>query len=207
MLLSPRDSASLSDDKRTDQVLSLPRLPALVDVQIMKFLRLAGLVGLLTSFASASVTISATFVGPNQAPAPFAYLTLDLVDCGYNVPVVPGAPASMVLKHLQLTQSQLPATIYGNNEITCGNSYSTLWHITAWADSNTKIAGDYNYDLCSSSSNCLGAVTAAWDLSAAQPFTGAPPPPGFISIYGNPVKSQIIRQPSNTSLAIYGVLD
>jgi len=25
----------------------------------------------------------------------------------------------------------LPATIYGNNEITCGNSYSTLWTVTA----------------------------------------------------------------------------
>jgi hypothetical protein len=37
---------------------------------------------------------------------------------------------------------------------TCGNSYSTLWHVTAWSDSNTKIAGDYNYDLCSSSTNC-----------------------------------------------------
>jgi hypothetical protein len=23
----------------------------------------------------------------------------------------------------------------GNNEISCGNSYSSLWHITAWADS------------------------------------------------------------------------
>ncbi len=33
--------------------------------------------------------------------------------------------------------NQLPATIYGNNEITCGNSYSALWHVTAWADSNT----------------------------------------------------------------------
>jgi hypothetical protein len=29
-------------------------------------------------------------------------------------------------------------TIYGNNEITCGNSYSTLWDVMAWADSNTK---------------------------------------------------------------------
>jgi hypothetical protein len=35
----------------------------------------------------------------------------------------------------------------GVNEITCGNSYSTLWHVTAWADSNKKLAGDLNYDL------------------------------------------------------------
>jgi len=32
------------------------------------------------------------------------------VDCGFN--------------------AKLPVAIYGNNEITCGNSYSTLWHIT-----------------------------------------------------------------------------
>jgi hypothetical protein len=30
------------------------------------------------------------------------------------------------LKEMKFTPSQLPATIYGNNEITCGNSYSTL---------------------------------------------------------------------------------
>ena len=28
---------------------------------------------------------------------------------------------------MQLRPNQLPATIYENNEITCGNSYSTLW--------------------------------------------------------------------------------
>ena len=31
---------------------------------------------------------------------------------------------------MQLRPNQMPATIYGNNEITCGNSYSTLWHVT-----------------------------------------------------------------------------
>jgi hypothetical protein len=87
-------------------------------------------------------------------------------------------------------------SIYGNNEITCGNSYSTLWHVTAWADSNTKIAGDLNYDLCSSLSNCLGTATPLWDLSAAQPFAGTPPPPGYGSIFSNPIQSQYINQPS-----------
>jgi hypothetical protein len=71
--------------------------------------------------------------------------------------------------------AQLPVTIYGNNEITCGNSYSTLCHITAWADSNAKIAGDLNYDLCRSLTDCLGAATPAFDLSAAQPFTAKIP--------------------------------
>jgi len=32
---------------------------------------------------------------------------------------------------LPLQRPKLPAPIYGNNEITCGNSYSSLWDITA----------------------------------------------------------------------------
>jgi hypothetical protein len=90
---------------------------------------------------------------------------------------------------------------------TCGNSYSTLWHVTAWADSNTKLAGDLNYDLCSSALHCIGTATPVWNLAQSQPFTGVPPPPGFISIFGNPIQSQIITQPVGTSLAIVGVLD
>ena len=34
----------------------------------------------------------------------------------------------------QLRPNELPATIYGNNEMTCGNSYSTFWHVTARAE-------------------------------------------------------------------------
>jgi hypothetical protein len=60
----------------------------------------------------------------------------------------------------------------GNNEITCGNSYSTLYHVTAWANSNTKLAGDLNYDICSNSTDCLAAADASWDLAQSEPFTG-----------------------------------
>lgn len=31
------------------------------------------------------------------------------------------------------------ATIYGNDQITCGNVYSTLWHVTAYSDASTPI--------------------------------------------------------------------
>ena len=44
-------------------------------------------------------------------------------------------------------------------EITCGNSYSTLWHVTAWSDSSTKLAGDLNYDLEIASLNETEPVT------------------------------------------------
>ena len=46
---------------------------------------------------------------------------------------------SIVNKDLTFTPAQLPATIYANNEISCGNSYSTLWHVTAYLDSATPI--------------------------------------------------------------------
>ena len=44
------------------------------------------------------------------------------------------------MKNMQLRPNQLPATIYENNEITCGNSYSTLWHVTSWAAKFSELA-------------------------------------------------------------------
>lgn len=168
--------------------------------------RLLPVLALFCAQAFASVTITASFKGPTQQPVTFAYITLDLTNCGYNVPSVPGLNASLVQKHIVLTPNQLPATIYANNEITCGNAYSTLWHVTAWANSNTKIAGDADYALCSSLSNCVGgAVTASWNLAQSQPFEGTPPPPGYESIFGNPVQNQIINQPVGSTLTFQGL--
>jgi hypothetical protein len=35
-----------------------------------------------------------------------------------------------------------PSNLIGNDEITCGNVYSTLWHVRAFNDSSHPIAGD-----------------------------------------------------------------
>lgn len=40
--------------------------------------------------------------------------------------------------------SQLPANLIGNDQITCGNVYSTLWHVTVF-DENDPSAGDADY--------------------------------------------------------------
>jgi hypothetical protein len=88
------------------------------------------------------------------------------------------------MERASFTPSELPATIYGNNEITCGNSYSTLYDVTAWSDSGTKLAGDLDYDLCSTMSNCLGYVTSSWNLAQSQPFTGTPPPTALSGFLG-----------------------
>lgn len=55
--------------------------------------------------------------------------------------------------------------------------------------------------------HCIGTPTPSWNLAQSQPFSGVPPPPGFISIFGNPIQNQIITQPAPTSLAIVGILD
>ena len=159
--------------------------------------------------AFSSVTVNATLRDPAGNAVKFAYLQFDLLYCGYNVPVVPGVSSLMVQKSIKFTQSQLPGTIYGNDEITCGNSYSTLWHVTAYLDSSTPVAGDANYVICSAGAGLTYCPnpSGSWDLSQSQPFTGNPPPPGFQSIFGNPSKSQTLVQPNNTSFFWYGTVD
>jgi hypothetical protein len=160
---------------------------------------------LLSVAASASVTVNATLTDQQGNPQPFAFLEVQLVDCGANIPV--SGNSSIVVKDMKFTPSQLPATIYGNNEITCGNSYSTLYHITAWANNNTKLAGDMNYDICSSTTNCLVTPDPTWNLAQSQPFSGTPPPPGYSSIFGNPVLSQVLTQPAGTALNLNGLVN
>ena len=150
----------------------------------MKRLRLRLLFCLLVLAipASGSVTINATFTDQQGNLVPFAYLEVSLENCGFNVPVVVSNSGVIVSKDMKFTPSQLPATVFGNNEITCGNSYSTLYHVTAWKNASTKLAGDLNYDICSTATNCLVIPDPAWNLAQSQPFTGAPPPPGYASI-------------------------
>jgi hypothetical protein len=47
----------------------------------------------------------------------------------------------MASPHWTAPKTSFAATICENNEITCGNSYSTLWHVTARADSNRGSEG------------------------------------------------------------------
>ncbi len=175
----------------------------------MKLLRALLLALLLAGTASATVTVNASFLNPDGTTNQYGFLKLDLYNCGFNVPSIPSSPGSMVPKSIILTPSQLPATVYANNEIACGNTYSSLWHVTAFADSNTPMGGDANYLLCSSLSNCPvgGTITASWNLATAMPFANIVPAPGFKSVFANPTQGQIISQPGNTSLQIIGNLD
>ena len=175
----------------------------------MRFLKL--LTFLLLSIAvSATVTVNANLTLPTGAPANYAFLEFDLKNCGYNVPVVPGNPGAMVVTSVRFTKSQLPAAIFGNNEITCGNVYSTLWHVTAYTDTNTPIAGDFDYAICSSAypvpSYCP-STSGTWELENSQPFSGNPPPPGWNMLYGNPTQNQTDKQPTGTIGYFLGTFD
>lgn len=173
---------------------------------MLKRLIVAAAVILSSAAAFATVQINATFTDQTGTSAPFAYLEVQIVGCGFNVPTVPTAGNIIVATDMKFTPSQLPATVYGNNEIACGNSYSTLYHVTAWANSSTKLAGDLNYDICSTTTNCLVVPDPSWNLAQSQPFTGAPPPPGYAAIFGNPVLSQVLTQPTGTSFNMFGVV-
>lgn len=143
----------------------------------------------------ATVTVTASLVDPSGSTVPISFLRLQLRYCGFNIPDVPSVPNSIVLKQIDVPVAQLPIQIYANNEITCGNSYSTLWHITAFSDSRTPILGDYDYQL---------VAGTTFNLATGQPFTGTPPPPGFRPIFGNPTQSQVLTQPAGTSIVFNG---
>lgn len=163
----------------------------------------------LSLSASASTTVNATLIGPDGNPAPYAYLQFDLKYAGYNICSVPSVPGSMVVKSKRFTPSQLPGTLYGNDEIRCGgqDAYSTVWHVTAYADSNTPIAGDMDYVICSANASLSYCPnpSGSWNLAQAQPFSGITPPPGFQLIFGNPTQSQKIVQPSGTTFTWTGL--
>lgn len=117
----------------------------------------------------------------------------------------------MVLKRIDIrpnvSTGLATGQIFGHDEISCGGSYSSLWHVTAYSDSVSPIAGDQDYLICNGASNGCTQSSGTWDLASAQPFTGILPPPGFQAIFANPVSDQTIVQPTGTSLKIVGTLD
>lgn len=154
------------------------------------------------SLAHATVAVTAKLLDGSGHPVRISFLQFDLSHCGFNVPDVPSATSSIVQKSFKLragVDGTVTGSVYGHDEIACGNSFSTLWHVTAFSDSNTKIAGDYDYD--------LEASLGHWELSNAQPYVGALPPPGFQTIFANPTQNQRINQPNGTKISVLGAID
>src|SRR5690348_7568385 len=113
------------------------------------------------------------------------YLHFELYNCGANVPQVVGAPNAIVQQQFDMRPNPstglISGAIYGQDQILCGNVQSTQWAVTLYkATGQVGIPTQY-YCLTSSS---------AFDPSTTQPCSVTPPPPGFISLLGNPLQNQ-----------------
>lgn len=150
--------------------------------------------------AHATVSVTATLTDASGNPVPIAFLRFELANCGYNLPRVPSVSDVLVIKSIDFKPSQLPATIFGNDEITCGGVANvTRWHVTAYSNSTTKIAGDADY--------VINAAGGAWNLATATPTSATAPTPGFIALFANPDGSQTWAQPTGSSAIFTGVFD
>ena len=99
----------------------------------------------LCGHSLATVTVQAHLTDPTGAAVPISFVQFDLMNCGFNIPAVVQAPVRPPVSFVQRTVRMRPVagvvsgTIYGNDEISCGGVQSSLWHVTAYSDSNTPI--------------------------------------------------------------------
>lgn len=134
-----------------------------------------------------------------------AYLHFQLVNCGDNVPVMPGQSNAVVQDSFDLRPSTpgsaIIGEIIGNDQITCGNIISTYYEITPMKDASHPLRDGIPYVICSASaaiSTCGNAASlGTFNIITADPMSQPPPVPGFVQIYGNPTNSQTINQPIN----------
>lgn len=135
-----------------------------------------------------------------------AYLHFQLVNCGDNVPVVPGQPNAVVQDSFDLRPSTpgsaIVGQILGNDQITCGNVVSTYYEVTAMKDASHPLRDGIPYVICSASAMITtcgnGASLGSFNIVTADPMSQPPPVPGFVELYGNPTNNQSINQPAGT---------
>ena len=135
-----------------------------------------------------------------------AYLHFQLVNCGDNIPVVPGQPNAVVQDSFDLRPSTpgsaIVGQILGNDQITCGNVISTYYEVTAMKDASHPLRDGIPYVICSASAGINtcgnGNSLGSFNLVTADPMSQPPPVPGFVELYGNPTNNQTINQPPGT---------
>lgn len=134
-----------------------------------------------------------------------AYLHFQLVNCGDNIPVMPGQSNAVVQDSFDLRPatpgSAIVGEIIGNDQITCGNVISTYYQVTPMKDASHPLRDGIPYVICSASATITTCGNAAslgtFNLITADPQSQPPPVPGFVQTYGNPTNSQTINQPVN----------
>ena len=130
------------------------------------------------------------------------YLHFQLYNCGVNVPQVIGNPQAIVSQSFDIHPN--PATgiisgvIFGANQISCGGVQSTQWQVTMYKASGQSGGQPQYYCLTS---------PGTFDPSLTQPCTVIPPPPGFFSLFANPISNQTWTQPTGTTGYLNGTFD
>ena len=144
-----------------------------------------------------------------------AYLHFQLVNCGDNIPVIPGQPSAVAQDAFDLYPatpgSAVIGSILGNDQMTCGNVVSTYYVVSVMKDASHPLRGGIPYVICSASAT-LGtcsnqASLGAFNLVTADPMTSPPPAPGFSQLYENPTNSQTWTQPLGTVGNFLGSFD
>lgn len=145
------------------------------------------------------------------------FLHFELQNCGANLPTPASGTQTIVNPSFDIKPTQVNGTILGqviaNDQILCGNIKSTYYVVTPMKDASTPVApiGGQRYYICSSNAAstepCSNPVAGLYNPSTAQPMLSPPLQPGYVELFGNPVKSQLWNQPTGTTATFYGTFD
>lgn len=149
------------------------------------------------------IPVSSHLVDGAGNPANGAYLKFDLWNCGANFPIVIGQPWVVVKRSFTILANSAGVAsgeVIPNDSISCGNVISTRWVVSTVLAGSNPLNASQRYNILS--------TIGTFDPSTAQPDTNnPPPPPGFSSLFGNPIASQAWRQPVNTKATFSGIFD
>ena len=84
--------------------------------------------------SSPGVPVTATLIDGQGNVQKTAYLHWQLWNCGNNVPQIIGNPYAIVSQQFDMhpspTSGLISGSVYGNDQILCGNVKSTQWPVT-----------------------------------------------------------------------------
>lgn len=148
------------------------------------------------------VTVTATLTDGQGIPQKTSYLHWQLWNCGNNVPQIIGQPYAMVAQQFDMranpTTGVISGSVYGNDQIECGNVLSTQWIVTEFKSSG-QAGGQPQYYCLTSGQSFNPATTQVCQV--------VPPPPGYILQFDNPIQSQTLVQPAGTKMNFVGEMN
>lgn len=170
-------------------------------MKILSSIALAAACLLPVSLSGQNITVTATLTDGQGIVQKTAYLHWQLWNCGNNVPMIQGSNA-IVAQQFDMRANPstgvISGSVYGNDQILCGNIYSTQWIVTQFKASGQPGGQPQYY--------CLTGDTT-FDPSVTQPCQIVPPPPGYILQFDNPIQSQTLTQPAGTEMNFVGTMN